>query len=107
MYGQSFPQSLLIPSPPAAVVSPKPLRDQSAASYGAFYRRVFEFVCVASRLDIALEDESAAEEVKAAIESVLPLSGVAKFLTLSTAERSTQVSPTLLSGCQRLSQTGW
>ncbi|MEW5313117.1 MAG: hypothetical protein WDW38_004708 [Sanguina aurantia] len=73
-----------------AVVGPKPLRDQSAASYGAFYRRVFEFVCVASRLDIALEDASAAAEVKAAIESVLPLSGIAKFLTLSTAERSTQ-----------------
>lgn len=54
---------------------------------------MFEFVCVASRLDIALEDESAGEEVKAAIESVLPLSGVAKFLTLSTAEKSTQVGP--------------
>lgn len=74
-----------------SVTGPKPLKDTSMESYEKFYKRVFEFVARKSGMDRAMSEVAAADEVRAAMESVFPLSTLARFLTLPESERLDQV----------------
>ena len=48
----------------------------------------FRYVCVACRMEIALEDDDVAEETRAAFESVFPRHDLRRFFTLPPDERS-------------------
>eukprot|EP00798_Chlamydomonas_sp_ICE-L_P022971 gene22971-30160_t len=74
-----------------AVTGPRPLKDTSMESYEKFYKRVFEYVCVQTGMDRALNDTAAGDEVRAAMESVFPLSTLARFVSLPENERLAQV----------------
>lgn len=67
-------------------------RSTTVQAYEKLHKLVVEYVCVQSRLDRALSDEPAAEEVRAAVDSVFPLSSLARFLTLGEEERLNQIS---------------
>ena len=54
--------------------------------------QVVYFVCMAGRMETALENAAAEQEVRAALESVFPFSMLAQFLTLSSADKQLQLS---------------
>lgn len=66
-------------------------KSTTVQSYERLHRLVVEYVCKKGGLDRALVDEAASEEVKAAIESIFPLSSIARFLTLDDKERLNQI----------------
>ncbi|GFR41820.1 hypothetical protein Agub_g2592 [Astrephomene gubernaculifera] len=75
-----------------AITGPRALKGNSADAYDRFYKLVLEAVCVEAGMEAAVQDQAANAEVRAALESVFPVSGVARFLTLSEAERLAQLS---------------
>ena len=66
-------------------------KSTTVQAYERLHKLVVEYVCKKAGLDRALVDETAAEEVKAAVESVFPLSSIARFLTLDEGERLRQI----------------
>jgi hypothetical protein len=54
--------------------------------------QVVYYVCMAGRLDAALADPAAEQEVRAALESVFPFSMLAQFITLPRKDRELQLS---------------
>ncbi|GLI70957.1 hypothetical protein VaNZ11_016056 [Volvox africanus] len=75
-----------------AVTGPRALKGNSAEAYDKFYKLVLEAVCVEAGMELAVQDPDANAEVRAALESVFPVSAVARFLTLSEEERLAQLS---------------
>ncbi|KAG1665616.1 hypothetical protein FOA52_011447 [Chlamydomonas sp. UWO 241] len=74
-----------------SIISTPSTRSTTVAQSERLHRQVVEYVCVKSRLGPAIADETAREEVRAAVESVFPLSALARFLTLGEAERTHQI----------------
>ena len=66
-------------------------KSTTVQAYERLHKLVVEYVCKKAGLDRALVDDAAAEEVKAAVESVFPLSSIARFLTLDEGERLRQI----------------
>jgi dihydrodipicolinate synthase/N-acetylneuraminate lyase len=60
-------------------------------AYEKLHKLIVEYVCKKDGLDRAISDEYAGDEVRAAVESVFPLSSLARFLTLEEAERLQQI----------------
>ncbi|KAG2482843.1 hypothetical protein HYH03_018280 [Edaphochlamys debaryana] len=75
-----------------AVTGPRALKGNTPDAYDKFYRLVVEAVCVEAGMDLAVQDPAANAEVRAALESVFPVSAVARFLTLPEEERLGQLS---------------
>ncbi len=66
-------------------------KSTTMQSFERLHKIIIEYVCRQAGLDRALVDEAAAEEVRAAVESVFPLSSLARFLTLEADERLQQI----------------
>ncbi|GLC52820.1 hypothetical protein PLESTB_000672100 [Pleodorina starrii] len=75
-----------------AVTGPRALKGNSAEAYDKFYKLVLEAVCVEGGMELAMQDPVANAEVRAALESVFPVSAVARFLTLPEEERLAQLA---------------
>ncbi|KXZ47973.1 hypothetical protein GPECTOR_31g335 [Gonium pectorale] len=75
-----------------AVTGPRALKGNSSEAYDKFYGLVLEAVCVEAGMELAVTDPDANAEVRAALESVFPVSAVARFLTLTEAERGAQLA---------------
>ncbi|KAG2452258.1 hypothetical protein HYH02_003282 [Chlamydomonas schloesseri] len=75
-----------------AVAGPRALRGNTPDAYDKFYKLVLEAVAVEAGLDLAVSDPTANAELRAALESVFPVSAVARFVTLSEGERLTQLA---------------
>eukprot|EP00201_Polytomella_parva_P021938 CAMPEP_0175046112 /NCGR_PEP_ID=MMETSP0052_2-20121109/4839_1 /TAXON_ID=51329 ORGANISM="Polytomella parva, Strain SAG 63-3" /NCGR_SAMPLE_ID=MMETSP0052_2 /ASSEMBLY_ACC=CAM_ASM_000194 /LENGTH=528 /DNA_ID=CAMNT_0016309801 /DNA_START=13 /DNA_END=1595 /DNA_ORIENTATION=- len=73
------------------ILSTNAFKSNSSTSYERFYKILFDFVCTASSMETALVNDAAASEVRAAMESVFPMSSVARFVTLSSEERIAQM----------------
>jgi hypothetical protein len=84
-----------VPVRGAAATGPKALSSNTMDGYERVYRRALEYVAVAAGLEAAAPggDPTAAEEVRAAVESVFPLASLARYLTLTTAEKTQQARP--------------
>lgn len=74
-----------------AITGLRPLKENTLDAYEKFYQRMLEFVCAKTGLEHGSSDELARQEVRAAMESVFPLSTLARYLTLSEQEKSAQV----------------
>ncbi|GAX72985.1 hypothetical protein CEUSTIGMA_g437.t1 [Chlamydomonas eustigma] len=66
-------------------------KNTTMQAYEKLHKLIIEYICKKVGLDRALSDEFAGEEVRAAVESVFPLSSLARFLTLEEAERLQQI----------------
>lgn len=78
----------------ASAVAYKRVNMQAAGLplYQSVFDQVVEYVCAAAGLEAkAASDPDARAQVSAAVESVLPLSSLAYFLTLPAQERMQQV----------------
>lgn len=78
----------------ASAVAYKKVNMQAAGLplYQSVFDQVVEYVCAAAGLEAKTSsDPDARAQVAAAVESVLPLSGLAYFLTLPAQERMQQV----------------
>lgn len=78
----------------ASTVAYKKVNMQAAGLplYQSVFGQVVDYVCAAAGLEAkAGSDPDARAQVSAAVESVLPLSGLAYFLTLPAQERMQQV----------------
>lgn len=78
----------------AAAIAYKKVNMQAAGLplYQTVFGQIVEYVCAAAGLEAkAASDPEARAQVSAAVESVLPLSSLAYFLTLPAQERMQQV----------------
>ncbi|KAG2427493.1 hypothetical protein HXX76_012426 [Chlamydomonas incerta] len=75
-----------------AVTGPRALRGNTPDAYDKFYKLVLEAVAVEAGLELAVADPTAHAELRAALESVFPVSAVARFVTLGEGERLTQLA---------------
>lgn len=74
-----------------AITSGRPLKENTLDAYEKFYQRMMEYVCCKTGLERGMTDELAKQEVRAAMESVFPLSTLARYLTLTEEEKGQQV----------------
>ncbi|PNW84338.1 hypothetical protein CHLRE_04g230340v5 [Chlamydomonas reinhardtii] len=75
-----------------AVTGPRALRGNTPDAYDKFYKLVLEAVAVEAGLELAVADPTAHAELRAALESVFPVSAVSRFVTLAEGERLTQLA---------------